>query len=102
MQKALPARWIEVYRADYRDEPFGWLGVARHFFHSNPMVMMMSKPITKPQLASDLEQEIGDLLRSKGVLMDGYTLRKVAEYAGELAESARFKNEARSPIAEVA
>ena len=64
--------------------------------------MMMSKPITKTQLALDLEQEIGDLLRAKGVLMDGYTLRKVAEYAGELAESAKFKKALPHPIAEVA
>jgi hypothetical protein len=61
---------------------------------------MMSKQ--KDKLALDLEQEIGDLLRAKGVLLDGYALRKVAESANALAESARFKNEARSPIAEVA
>lgn len=54
------------------------------------------------KLAVDLEQEIGDLLRAKGVLMDGYTCRKVAEYAGELAESAKFKKALPQPIAEVA
>lgn len=43
------------------------------------------------KLADDLEQEFGDLLRSKNVLMDGYMCRQVACFSKSVAVSAKFK-----------
>lgn len=39
----------------------------------------------RQKLASDLEHEIGDMLRKKGILLDGYMLREVESIAGKLA-----------------
>ena len=45
----------------------------------------------REKLSTDLEQEIGDLLRAKGVLMDGYMCREVEATASKLAYDAVMK-----------
>ena len=45
----------------------------------------------RKKLASDLEHEIGDLLRAKGVLLDGYMCREVEATASKLAYDAVMK-----------
>lgn len=43
------------------------------------------------RLAIILEQEIGDMLRKRAILMDGYMLREVESIAGKLAFDAVAK-----------
>jgi AmiR/NasT family two-component response regulator len=47
----------------------------------------------REKLAADLEQEIGDLLRAKGILMDGYMCREVEATASKLAFDAVLKRD---------
>jgi hypothetical protein len=39
----------------------------------------------REKLSTELEQEIGELLRKKNVLLDGYMLREVESIASKLA-----------------
>lgn len=45
----------------------------------------------RKQLASRIEQKIGDMLRDEGVLMDGYMVREVESVANKLAHDAVLK-----------
>jgi hypothetical protein len=45
----------------------------------------------RKQLASRIEQKIGDMLRDEGVLMDGYMMREVESVSSKLAHDAVMK-----------
>ena len=45
----------------------------------------------RKQLASRIEQKIGDMLRDEGVLMDGYMVREVESVSSKLAHDAVLK-----------
>jgi hypothetical protein len=47
----------------------------------------------REKLATELEQEIGDLLRAKQIKMDGYMCREVETIASKLAFDAILKRE---------
>lgn len=47
----------------------------------------------REKLATELEQEIGDLLRAKGIVMDGYMCREVESAAAKLAFDAIEKKQ---------
>jgi len=57
------------------------------------MTIMTLSTEQREKLATELEQEIGDLLRAKQIKMDGYMVREVETIASKLAFDAILKRE---------